>query len=66
MTKYLSYDVDITVGEIYGSNLDTLLKDLVASSMGKNDGKKPMCFLKSFMFSAAINTANLCSIVTSE
>lgn len=63
LLNYLSYDVDITVGDIYGESFQTLLKDLIASSMGKNDGKKIKSFLKSYMFNIAINGANLAGLI---
>ena len=54
MNNYLSYDVDITVGDIYGQDFQGfLMKNLVASSMGKNDGTKMKSFLKSFCYNTA-------------
>lgn len=64
--NYLSYDVDIRVGEIYGEDFSVLWKDIIASCMGKNDGLKINCFLKSFLYSLAINAANLCALICAD
>lgn len=58
--------MDITVGEIYGTEFSMLLKDLIASSMGKNEGKTPQSFLKSYIFCTAINAANLCAMIANK
>lgn len=63
MLKHKSYDVDITVGDIYGENCNgVLLKDLIASCMGKNKGDLPYSFLKSFMYSCAIDISHLAAL----
>lgn len=60
MQNYTAYDVDITVNDIYHGDLGgKLLKDIIACSMGKNKGDKVKSFLKSFLFSCAINGSKI-------